>query len=92
VPAPVLPGTGSYMVYGYTTTHDSRHAKQLTLVRNPYFRQWSFAVQPAGYPDVIRFEEVDAFKDRVADVLTGRADVTLFGGRAGVRGRPFPRP
>ena len=30
----------------------------LTLVRNPYFRQWSYAAQPAGYPYVIRYEQM----------------------------------
>ena len=30
----------------------------VTLVRNPHFHQWSYAAQPAGYPDVIRFDQI----------------------------------
>ena len=51
--APFLPGTGPYMI------SQVRPNKSLTLVRNPYFRQWSYAAQPAGYPSVIRYEQVD---------------------------------
>src|SRR5262249_24104463 len=40
--APFLPGTGPYMISRFQPN------KSLTLVRNPYFRQWSFAAQPAG--------------------------------------------
>ena len=50
--APFLPGTGPYMISQY------RPGSSLTLVRNPYFRQWSYAAQPAGYPDVIRIEQM----------------------------------
>ena len=41
---PFLPGTGPYKISQY------RPNASLTLVRNPYFRQWSYAAQPAGYP------------------------------------------
>jgi YVTN family beta-propeller protein len=41
-----LPGTGPYEVASYTP-------HQVTLVRNPYFHEWSHAAQPAGYPDRI---------------------------------------
>jgi YVTN family beta-propeller protein len=41
-----LPGTGPYMVASYTR-------RRVTLVRNPYFHEWSHAAQPAGYPDRI---------------------------------------
>ena len=50
--APFLPGTGPYMI------SQVRPNKSVTLVRNPYFRQWSYAAQPAGYPSVIRYERV----------------------------------
>ena len=53
--APFLPGTGPYMVSRY------RPKSSLTLVRNPGFRQWSYAAQPVGYPDVIRFEQMAGF-------------------------------
>jgi peptide/nickel transport system substrate-binding protein len=41
------PGTGPYMWKQYAPT------KQIQLVRNPYFKQWSADAQPAGNPDVI---------------------------------------
>ena len=50
--APFLPGTGPYKISRY------RPGASVTLVRNPYFRQWSYAAQPAGYPDVIRIEQM----------------------------------
>ena len=50
--APFLPGTGPYKISQY------RRDASLTLVRNPYFRQWSYAAQPAGYPSVIRYDQV----------------------------------
>ena len=43
-----LPGTGPYQVA--SVDHGS-----VTLTRNPYFSQWSFAAQPDGYPDVIAY-------------------------------------
>jgi ABC-type transport system substrate-binding protein len=49
---PFLPGTGPYKIAQY------RPNASVTLVRNPYFRQWSYAAQPAGYPDVIRFQQI----------------------------------
>jgi YVTN family beta-propeller protein len=66
--APFVPGTGPYMISQY------RPKRSLTLVRNPYFRQWSYAAQPAGYPDVIRFEQVTDPGKQQAAVAAGRAD------------------
>ncbi len=42
--APFLPGTGPYMISQY------RPGSSLTLVRNPHFRQWSYAAQPPATP------------------------------------------
>src|SRR5213596_3327257 len=42
-----IPGTGAY---AFTTYNPNR---QLTMVRNPYFKEWSKDAQPAGYPDKI---------------------------------------
>ena len=42
-----LPATGPYMITRYTA------GRELRLVRNPYFHEWSAAAQPAGYPDRI---------------------------------------
>ena len=56
-----LPGTGPYRIKVAFTRQNpvDRHPEVVfdTLVRNRYFRQWSFAAQPAGYPDVIKFRE-----------------------------------
>ena len=67
--APFLPGTGPYMISRY------RPGSSLTLVRNPYFRQWSYAAQPAGYPDVIRIEQMADPRQQQSAVAAGRADV-----------------
>jgi YVTN family beta-propeller protein len=42
-----LPATGPYVVAGYAPS------RALRLVRNPHYREWSRAAQPAGYPDRI---------------------------------------
>jgi peptide/nickel transport system substrate-binding protein len=70
--APFLPGTGPYMISQFKP-HES-----MTLVRNPYFRQWSYAAQPAGYPSVIRYERVAGLSRREAAVIAGRADLALL--------------
>jgi peptide/nickel transport system substrate-binding protein len=67
--APFLPGTGPYMVSQYQP-HSS-----LTLVRNPNFRQWSYAAQPAGYPNVIRIDQIADPGAPEAAVAAGRADL-----------------
>ncbi|MGV1009456.1 MAG: BTAD domain-containing putative transcriptional regulator [Dermatophilaceae bacterium] len=65
-----IPGTGPYMVK--TVAADGG----FTLDRNPYFSQWSFAAQPAGYPDEITFRPATSADAAVADVIAGRADIT----------------
>jgi YVTN family beta-propeller protein len=67
--APFLPGTGPYMISQY------RPNVSFTLVRNPFFRQWSYAAQPAGYPSVIRDDWVYATSKEESAVITGRADL-----------------
>ena len=66
--APFLPGTGPYMISRY------RPGSSLTLVRNPYFRQWSYAAQPAGYPNVIRIVHMTDPRKEQSAVAAGRAD------------------
>ncbi len=44
-----LPATGPYMIERYDP---NRH---MTLVRNPYFRQWDDQAQPDGYVDRIEY-------------------------------------
>jgi peptide/nickel transport system substrate-binding protein len=67
--APFLPGTGPYMI------SQLRPHKSLTLVRNPYFRQWSYAAHPTGYPSVIRYEQVKSQSAQESAVVTGQADL-----------------
>ncbi|CAB4941679.1 MAG: ABC transporter substrate-binding protein [Actinobacteria bacterium] len=45
-----IPTTGPYMFASY----DPNTA--LVLVRNPYFKEWSRAAQPEGYPDEINYK------------------------------------
>ena len=56
-----------------------RPKKSVTLVRNPHFRQWSYAAQPAGYPSVIRYELAASQSARVSAVIAGRADLAPDG-------------
>jgi ABC-type transport system substrate-binding protein/DNA-binding SARP family transcriptional activator/DNA-binding beta-propeller fold protein YncE len=42
-----LPATGPYLIARYVP------GRELLLTRNPRFREWSAAAQPAGYPDRI---------------------------------------
>jgi YVTN family beta-propeller protein len=77
--APFLPGTGPYKISAY------RPNVSFTLVRNPYFRQWSYAAQPAGYPDVIRFKRMADPSAQLAAVAAGRADLVDIG----VNGQPY---
>jgi YVTN family beta-propeller protein len=71
--APFLPGTGPYMIGQY------RPGASFTLVRNPHFRQWSYAAQPAGYPDIIRFDLVADPGAQLSAVMAGRADLVDLG-------------
>jgi peptide/nickel transport system substrate-binding protein len=52
--------------------------KSFTLVRNPYFRQWSYAAQPAGYPSVIRHEQVKDQSAQESAVISGRGDLAYL--------------
>jgi YVTN family beta-propeller protein len=69
---PFLPGTGPYQISQY------RPNTSLTLVRNPYFRQWSYAAQPAGHPSMIRFEQMADPGKQQAAVIAGRADLAAI--------------
>ena len=66
-----LPGTGAYYFASYNPT------KQLVMKRNPYFKQWSAAAQPDGYPDEI----VESFgltvEAQITAIENGQADWTL---------------
>jgi peptide/nickel transport system substrate-binding protein len=66
-----VPGTGPYEIASISAT-------EVRFVRNPYFREWSHAAQPAGNPDSIVWRTAPSLAAAVADVERGRAD-WLFG-------------
>ena len=64
-----LPETGPYAIAAYEPK------RLLKLVRNPYFREWSQAAQPDGYPDTIVLRASGTVQGAIADVVHGKADV-----------------
>ena len=69
----VPPGTGPYMWKSYDPN------KAAVLVRNPYFRQWSAAAQPAGYPDKIIEKYGLPISEEVTQVENSQADAVFAG-------------
>ncbi|HJQ50423.1 MAG TPA: ABC transporter substrate-binding protein [Gaiellaceae bacterium] len=65
------PATGPYRISAYRADH------YLTLVRNRYFREWSRAAQPDGYPNriEIRISPKNSADDLIKTVASGRADL-----------------
>ena len=63
-----IPGTGAY----YFASYDPNRA--LTLKRNPYFKEWSAAAEPQGYPDEITQTFGLTVEDEVTAVENGQAD------------------
>jgi len=63
-----VPGTGPYMITRYVP------GREIDLARNPYFRQWSAATQPAGFPDRIVWRFGLTLGQEVAAIEAGRAD------------------
>ena len=63
-----LPGTGAYMIAAYDPD------KQLKLVRNPHFKQWSADAQPDGYPDEVDMDFGLTDEAEVTAVQNGQAD------------------
>ena len=66
-----IAGTGPYMFSSYNPN------RQLTLVRNPHFREWSKAAQPAGYPDRITYSFGLTVEAQITAIQNGQADWTL---------------
>ena len=66
-----VPGTGPYKIARVSGT-------EVRFVRNPFFREWSHAAQPAGNPDSIVWRAVPTVQDAVTTIEQGRAD-WLFG-------------
>jgi peptide/nickel transport system substrate-binding protein len=62
-----VPGTGPYKIVAVDRA-------QVRFVRNPFFREWSHAAQPAGDPDAIVWRSVPSNQDAVAAIEHGRAD------------------
>ncbi len=62
-----VPGTGPYEIAPVTPY-------EVRFVRNPFFREWSHAAQPAGNPDSIVWRSVPSIQAAVADIDQGRAD------------------
>jgi peptide/nickel transport system substrate-binding protein len=77
LPARSIPGTGPYEIASYSPdlSNNPRAHGELVLKRNPYFRQWSAAAQPAGFPDRIVLYTNYSEAQQVAAVERGRADV-----------------
>jgi peptide/nickel transport system substrate-binding protein len=67
-----LPATGPYM---FTTIAKNK----AVLVRNPYFREWSHAAQPAGYVNRIVYRLAANQSAEITAVEHGRADLALDG-------------
>jgi peptide/nickel transport system substrate-binding protein len=69
------PATGPYEIATYLP------GRKLTLVRNPYFREWSAAAQPDGYPDRIIMRIIGPHPTRAAALVAhDKADFTWFVG------------
>ena len=69
----VPPGTGPYMWKSYNPNTEA------VLVRNPYFKQWSAAAQPAGYPNEIIEKYGLQVSDEVTEVENGQANEVFDG-------------
>jgi peptide/nickel transport system substrate-binding protein len=63
-----VPGTGAYMFSKYNTTTG------LTMKRNPFFKVWSAAAQPQGYPDTIEETFGQTVESEVTSVENNQAN------------------
>ena len=64
-------GTGAYMFAAYDPN------KQLKVVRNPYFKEWSKDAQPDGYPDEVHYDFGLTQEAQITAIENGQADWTL---------------
>jgi peptide/nickel transport system substrate-binding protein len=67
-------GTVSIPTTGPYTIADFDPNKSMKLTRNPNFKQWSQAAQPAGYPDEIDYDFGLTDEAEVTAVENGQAD------------------
>jgi YVTN family beta-propeller protein len=65
-----VPGTGPYRIV-------SANQKEIRFERNPYFREWSHAAQPAGNPDTILWRFSASHAQTVHWVQQGTADWSM---------------
>ena len=65
-----VPSTGPYMIGHYVPGHE------VVFVRNPYFREWSAAAEPAGPPDRIVWTFGEPVSQEIAEIKAGTADAT----------------
>jgi peptide/nickel transport system substrate-binding protein len=72
-----VPSTGPYLIDRYEPGRD------LVLIRNPQFREWSQAARPGGYPDQIVWRFGMSPDTAVTAIERGSADWGLYPG-------PFP--
>lgn len=63
-----IPGTGAYMFTSYNPN------SALIMKRNPYFKVWSAAAQPKGYPNEIEMTFGLPVESEVTAVENGQAD------------------
>jgi ABC-type transport system substrate-binding protein/class 3 adenylate cyclase len=88
----LVPGTGPYKVARY------QPGRQLRLVRNPYFQEWSKDAQPDGFPDVIEVREMGDAElgstppAAIRAVARGRADWVTGLPAADIRRLAVERP
>jgi peptide/nickel transport system substrate-binding protein len=69
----VPPGTGPYMWKSYNPNTEA------VLVRNPHFKVWNAAAQPAGYPNEIIEKYGLQVSDEVTQVQNGQANEVFDG-------------
>jgi peptide/nickel transport system substrate-binding protein len=65
-----IPATGPYMIESYTP-------REVRLVRNPRFHEWSRLARPDGYPKEIVWTNGHTPDDELDMVVAGTADVML---------------
>ena len=65
-----VPSTGPYQISRYVP------GKEVVFTRNPQFREWSAAAQPAGSLDRIAWTFGQPVLSEIADVASGKADWT----------------
>ncbi len=63
-----IPGTGAYKFASYNPN------TSLVMTRNPYFKVWSSAAQPQGYPNTIVEDFGQTVESEVTSVENGQAD------------------